>query len=374
MHQLKRRSSDLRNGRGASLVEFALASVIITIFVLAIIDVARIFHARTSVDNTLTIAMRSAQEDSSFIIEFDQVDENSIAFRQFDDARNAIADEVTEKINPLAQVGTVNFFNAYDIDELSTGARVNTAKKVAFVLPGKASFFVDPTDHNSKQIVENNKNICRSNGYIEATANAVMQAPTNDLCTGTTRRNGETFAQLTSRYPVELVIRGVFNGLILQEVPFVRRIAFFIPPRTNAEDVVPTITPATTPTATAEVTITEDPSPFPVTTVSNTPTLTATATNIATNTLTATLQILAIQIPQLLAIQTPRRLAIQILRRQAILILQFLQAQRLLVPLPHLPHATHLQFYVTKHVVLVVFVILQALPAAKQLIFVVVLV
>ena len=269
--------------RGATLVEFALIAALLFTLLFAIIDLARFFHSQTIINNTLAYAIKRAQSEFNTVIEFDQMEESDQKYLQFKMARAEINKQVSKGLKELRDSQVIQFYDAHDLDEMRTGVKMQPASTVAYLLPGKASVFVDPKSPQAAPHTEQNRNVCRSQHGSAVGVESLVEywVANSDNCSAPLRRGSESFNELKTHYPLELVSKGTFNGIILRGISVTGRAAGYLPSSTDGPPPYLYITP--TPTATASPTFTPtvvfSPQSTPTFTISATPTYTISATH-----------------------------------------------------------------------------------------------
>jgi len=298
------------NSSGATMVEFSLAAIGLLFLIFGIIDLARLFHAKSVINSTLAYALKDMQSEFNSVIEFDQIDESSVSYQNFNLARTQVTEKVRGGFEPLSRSGLVSFYPARDIDEMQATVVVNSPAPVAYLLPGKTSVFVDSNNITIPLMSEQNRNLCRSKRTLIDSANIVADwQQINQACKATRERAGEKYKELTVHYPLELVAKAKFNGIILRGLPLEGRVAGYLPQSTEGpppivtQTPVPTTTHSSVPTATATNSATatnvatSTASPLPTSTVAATatntlvPTASSTPSHTVTASLTATIEI-----------------------------------------------------------------------------------
>lgn len=253
---------------GVSAVEFSLIAMVLFFSLFAVIDLSRYFYARTVSQNALAYAIKHAQSEFNTVIEFDQSDATSDSYQKFNTTRSAIIGEAEQRLNEMTK--SVRFFEARDIDDLRDGMRLNQPKRVAFLLPGKASFVSDPAHAGEQPLILQNQNICWKRAGRPIDQDGVeYHVSENYSCTAGKYRTNESYQSLTKLYPLELVSTAKFSGIIARDISFTVRAAGFLPERTDGPT---THRDTPTPTPTTQVTITPDWTPTPE--ITSTPTIT----------------------------------------------------------------------------------------------------
>ncbi len=281
---------------GATLVEFALIAALLFTLLFVTIDLARLFHSQTVINNTLAYAIKRAQSEFNTIVEFDQMDESDQKYSQFKLTRTEIDKQVSEGLKELRLSQAIQFHEAHDLDEMRSGVKMQTASTVAYLLPGKASVFIDPKSPLAAPHTEQNRNVCQTQNINSTGLDSLVEhwAANSDNCRAPLRRNSESFNELKTHYPLELVSKGTFNGIILKGISVTGRAAGYLPSHTDGPPPysyvtpTPTFTPSSTPTPTN----TYSPEPTATLTLSatSTPTINPTYTSVYTPSATPTVR------------------------------------------------------------------------------------
>ncbi len=288
------KSTSGRPERGASMVEFALIASLLFALLFITIDLARLFHSQTLIDNALAYAIKRAQSEFNTVVEFDQLDETDVKYQQFQLARAAIVQQFSDQLKDLRDSKTIEFYEAHDLDEMRTGVKMQPASAVAYLLPGKASVFTDPKSPLAAPLTVQNRNICRSSHGRPVGADSLLEywSSNSDNCAAQRRRGTETFNQLKTHYPLELVSKGTFNGIIMKGISVTGKAAGYLPSFTDGPPPSSLLTP--TPTATPTLTNTAQPTPSNTNAPTQTPYLTLSSTpTVGTPTLVPTIAITA---------------------------------------------------------------------------------
>lgn len=260
---------------GVSAVEFSFIALLLFMMTFALIDMARYFYARSVAQNALAYAIKRAQTEFNTVVEFDQLTEASVDYQRFNAARGVILGEAEEKLSELQRA--VRFYESRDMDDLAGGTRVQEPRQVAYLLPGKASIMKDPTNPQASAEMVQNQNLCRKSSAAHPIDQSGVEyySSSSDWCSAGKYRVSESYKSLTKIYPLEMVVKARFRGIIARDWPITASAAGFLPDHTDGpvtSSNTPTPTPTNTPLSTPPVT----PSATPTSPVTLTPTATPT--------------------------------------------------------------------------------------------------
>lgn len=275
----KEKSSKRDDDDGVSVVEFSLVSLVLFLLTFGIVDVARYFYARTMTQNALAYAIKHAEAEFNTVADFDSLHPSSPEYQKFDTARDQIVSDAQRKLQELQR--TLRFYQSKDIDDLADGAHIKEPRLVAYLLPGKASLISDPDAPTTSPEILQNRNICRRSEGRPVEQDGVELFTRNDgSCPTGVFRDDESYKVLSKHYPLELVTKAKFNGILLKNASITARAAGFLPlgtdgPTTDNSTPTPTPTPTNTkfdPSSTPTPTPT-DTSPPPRATPTPSPTI-----------------------------------------------------------------------------------------------------